>query len=168
MENNELTATPGDQDFLYEESQHLNTYVYATQGQRFLNWLIDNLLMRLGLTFLTGMAISLILSFIAPDFLNRIAASESSMGGELILLSLMIGYMNYIVYYTLCEKLFKGYTLGKIITGTRAIRQDGNELSFKDALLRSLSRCVPFEVFSGFSTLTWHDSWTDTMVVKAR
>ena len=168
MENNELTATPGDQDFLYEESQHLNTYVYATQGQRFLNWLIDNLLMRLGLTFLTGMAISLILSFIAPDFLNRIAASESSMGGELILLSLMIGYMNYIVYYTLCEKLFKGYTLGKIITGTRAIRQDGQELNFKDALLRSLSRCVPFEVFSGFSTLTWHDSWTDTMVVKAR
>ena len=68
MENNELTATPGDQDFLYEESQHLNTYVYATQGQRFLNWLIDNLLMRLGLTFLTGMAISLILSVIAPDF----------------------------------------------------------------------------------------------------
>jgi uncharacterized RDD family membrane protein YckC len=76
--------------------------------------------------------------------------------------------LNYIVYYTLCEKLLKGYTLGKLITGTRAIRQDGGELTFRNALLRSLSRCVPFEVFSGFNTLTWHDSWTDTKVIKAR
>ena len=47
-------------------------------------------------------------------------------------------------------------------------QQELGELTFKDALLRSLSRCVPFEVLSGFSTLTWHDSWTGTMVVKAR
>ncbi|MBK6634385.1 MAG: hypothetical protein IPG38_08770 [Chitinophagaceae bacterium] len=55
-----------------------------------------------------------------------------------------------------------------MVTGTRAIRQDGNELTFKDALLRSLCRLVPFEVFSGFNILTWHDSWTETMVIKAR
>lgn len=165
--NNDQIENATHQDLLTDESYNLNQYVYATQWQRFANWLIDNLLMRFGLSYLTGIAIGTLLGLMAPDFIASIA-DDGAMSGGLILLGLLIGYLNYIVYYTLCEKLFKGYTLGKIITGTRAIRQDGDELSFKDALLRSLSRCVPFEVFSGFSTLTWHDSWTDTMVVKSR
>lgn len=155
-------------DLLTDVADPLFQYQYGTQGQRFVNWLIDNLLMRYGLSYLTGMAVGSILALVAPDFLERIAFSEGSMSGGLILLSLLVGYLNYILYYTLCEKLFRGYTLGKIISGTRAIRQDGQELTFKDALLRSLSRCVPFEVFSGFNALTWHDSWTDTMVIKSR
>jgi hypothetical protein len=40
-------------------------------------------------------------------------------------------------------------------------------LTFKDALLRSLCRLIPFEVFSGFG-VPWHDSLTNTMVVKKR
>ncbi len=167
-ENNNLDANNEQEDLLAGESYIENHFEYATQGQRFLNWLIDNLLMRYGLSYLTGMAIGTLLALTAPDFLNELAYSENGMSGGILLLSLMVGYLNYIVYYTICEKLFRGYTLGKLITGTRAIRQDGKELTFKNALLRSLSRIVPFEVFSGFSTLTWHDSWTDTMVIKAR
>jgi uncharacterized RDD family membrane protein YckC len=167
-ENNNPVANAEQEDLLAGETYIDNHFEYATQGQRFLNWLIDNLLMRYGLSYLTGMAIGTLLALAAPDFLNELAYSEDRLSGGILLLSLMVGYLNYIVYYTICEKLFKGYTLGKIITGTRAIRQDGKELTFKNALLRSLSRIVPFEVFSGFSTLTWHDSWTDTMVIKAR
>ncbi len=155
-------------NLLADENFELDQYVYATQGQRFLNWLIDNILMRFGLAFVSGVGFSLILAAISPELLQKIANSTDRFSGPVLIFSLFVGYFNYIVYYTLCEKLFKGYTLGKLITGTKAIRQDGQELTFKDALLRSLSRCVPFEVFSGFSTLTWHDSWTDTMVVKAR
>ena len=167
-ENNELNSNSEQEDLLAEESYIDNHFVYATQGQRFLNWLIDNLLMRYGLSYLTGMAIGTLLALTAPDFLNELAYSESRLSGGILLVTFLVGYLNYVIYYTICEKLFRGYTLGKLITGTRAIRQDGNELTFKDALLRSLSRCVPFEVFSGFNTLTWHDSWTDTMVIKAR
>ncbi len=169
MENNNLLFESTEQkDFLADESYDLPQYVYAGQGQRFLNWLIDNLLMRFGLSYLSGLVIGVLLEAIAPEFLNIIAYSNGAISSELIALGVMIGYLNYIVYYTLCEKLFKGYTLGKIITGTRAVRRDGRELTIKNALLRSLSRCVPFEVLSGFSTLTWHDSWTDTMVIKSR
>ena len=167
-ENNELNSNSEQEDLLAEESYIDNHFVYATQGQRFLNWLIDNLLMRYGLSYLTGMAIGTLLALTAPDFLNELAYSESRLSGGILLVTFLVGYLNYVIYYTICEKLFRGYTLGKLITGTRAIRQDGNELTFKDALLRSLSRCVPFEVFSGFNTLTWHDSWTDTMVIKSR
>ena len=166
-ENNELNSNSEQEDLLAEESYIDNQFVYATQGQRFLNWLIDNLLMRYGLAYLTGMGVGLVIGIAAPDFFENISYSESIFS-PLWLIGILIAYLNYIIYYTLCEKLFRGYTLGKLITGTRAIRQDGGELTFRNALLRSLSRCVPFEVFSGFSTLTWHDSWTDTMVIKAR
>lgn len=167
-ENNNLNSNTEQEDLLAGEAYIDNHFVYATQGQRFLNWLIDNLLMRYGLSYLTGMAIGTLLAVTAPDFLNQLAYSEGRLSGGIILLGFLVGYLNYVIYYTISEKLFRGYTLGKLITGTRAIRQDGGELTFRNALLRSLSRCVPFEVFSGFNTLTWHDSWTDTMVIKAR
>jgi uncharacterized RDD family membrane protein YckC len=165
--NNDQTINDRQEDLLAEEAYIDNHFVYATQGQRFLNWLIDNLLMRYGLAYLTGMGLGLLIGIMAPEFFETVAYSEGTFG-IVFFLGILIAYLNYIIYYTLCEKLFKGYTLGKLITGTRAIRQDGGELTFRNALLRSLSRCVPFEVFSGFSTLTWHDSWTDTMVIKAR
>ena len=166
--NNSLSESTEQKDFLADESYDLQECVYASQSQRFLNWLIDNLLMRFGLSYLSGMVIGALLGAIAPDCLSKIVYSAGGMSSELIILGVMISYLNYIVYYTLCEKLFKGYTLGKLITGTSAIRQNGQELTLKNALLRSLSRCVPFELFSGFGTLTWHDSWTDTMVIKSR
>lgn len=156
-------------DILNDETDSIYQYEFATQGQRFLNWLIDNLLLQYGLSYLTGMAIGGLLGVIAPEFMYEISyPAPGETNWRLYVVAFLIAYSNYIIYYTLCEKLFKGFTLGKAITRTRAIREDGGELSFKDALLRSLCRCVPFEVLSGFSTLTWHDKWTNTMVVKAK
>lgn len=137
----------------------------ASTGQRFLNFLIDNLLMRFGLSFLTGAGVGVLLGLLFPEYILRI--SENPDGVDLLLLAYLIWIINTLLYYTICEKGFKGYTLGKLITGTRAIRNDGNELTFKDALLRSLCRLVPFEWLSGFG-YPWHDSWTNTMVIKSR
>jgi uncharacterized RDD family membrane protein YckC len=165
--NNETPLTDPSPDIL---SEYDVGYQYATRGQRFLNYLIDNLLMRFGLSYLTGILLGLFLQTFFPDYLYEIASDESS-GSSVFttnyLLALILAYFNYIVYYTICEKLFQGYTLGKLITGTKAVRLDGTALSFKDALLRSLSRIVPFEVFSGFG-IPWHDSWTNTTVIKTR
>ena len=138
----------------------------ASTGQRFLNFLIDNLLLRFGLSMLTGMAVGMTLAFVAPDYMLELSQSDNTFG--LWALSYLIVIVNYLVYYTICEKAFKGYTLGKLITGTRAVREDGNELTLRDALLRSLSRLVPFEVFSAFGGYPWHDSWTKTRVIKSR
>jgi len=140
-------------------------YKTATSGQRFLNWLVDNLLMRFGLSYVTGTLVGIIIGKLFPDYALRIADTQDTW--DLLLLGYAIGFFNYLLYYTICEKAFKGYTLGKLISGTRAIRDDGKELTFKDALLRSLSRLVPFEVFSGFGK-PWHDSWTNTQVIQVR
>lgn len=165
MENSSIPEYQFEQqDYLTYEADALFQYEYATQGQRFFNWLIDNLLMRFALSYITGFAVGYILNELWPDFLYDLVYSKGQMG--LWLLGYIIAIFNYIIYYTFCEKLCKGYTLGKLISKTKAIRQDGGELTFKDAFLRSLCRIVPFEVFSGFGKLTWHDQWTKTMIVK--
>jgi len=167
LENNPLSANEDRQvDYLASLEDPIFQIVEASTGQRFLNFLVDNILMRFGMSFLTGILIGLIIGVISPEFLNESLARQN-MGGYFLVLFL-VGYLNYIIYYTLCEKLFKGYTLGKIITGTRAIRTNGAELTFKDSLLRSLCRLVPFEPLSAFGGHPWHDRWTNTIVVKSR
>jgi uncharacterized RDD family membrane protein YckC len=141
-------------------------HIPATTGQRFLNWLIDNLLMSYGLSYVTGTAVGYMIGKFFPEYASHIVYDKNT--ADLLVLGYAIGFFNYLIYYTICEKAFRGYTLGKLITGTRAIRDDGQELSFKNALLRSLSRLVPFEVLSGFAYKPWHDLWTKTQVIKSR
>jgi uncharacterized RDD family membrane protein YckC len=160
MEDN---LQPAGEQHLFED---IIEYNQATQGQRFLNWLIDNLFMRFALSYVTGYVVGYLLAYIAPDLLLSIAYGNR--GFEYYLLALILGYFNYLLYYTFSEAAFKGYTLGKLLTGTKAIRNDGSNITFKDALLRSLCRIVPFEVFSGLGDEPWHDTWTKTTVIKTR
>ncbi|HEV7781603.1 MAG TPA: RDD family protein [Chitinophagaceae bacterium] len=167
MEENIQEKQPGDQaENIFDD--HVE-FTLASQGQRFLNLLIDVLLMRFLLSKATGYLLAYLLLAIAPDFLTELAYEvEGEKSWRFWVASIALGYINYLIYYTICEKAFKGYTLGKLITGTRAIREDGQELSFKDTLLRTLCRMIPFEVFSGFGARPWHDTITKTMVVKSR
>lgn len=163
MDNNSTSSLQTD---LLAEESNVFQFEFASTGQRFLNYLIDNLLMRYGLSYITGTAVGFLLASISPEFTRELFYGQNYL--SLFLVAYIIGVFNYTIYYTLCEKLFKGYTLGKLITGTRAIKNDGSELTFKDAILRSLSRLVPFEPFSGFGGHPWHDQWTNTMVIKSR
>lgn len=142
----------------------LNQYQEASNGQRFLNLLIDVLLMRFGLSLLTGRLVGELLVNYFPEFTIKLLDK----GFEYYLTIYIIGAVNIIFYYTIFEAFFRGHTLGKLITGTRAIRENGEELRFTDALLRSLCRLIPFEWFSGFGYRPWHDSWTRTIVIKTR
>jgi uncharacterized RDD family membrane protein YckC len=150
---------------LADELESYIQYEQATTGQRFLNWLIDNIAIRFGLFFLTGSLIVRMLYSLFPDFIETMLDEDNTVG--VYALSYMVSIFNYLVYYAISEQGFKGRTLGKLITGTKVVRTDLKELTFKDVLLRTLSRLVPFEVFSGFG-VPWHDSWTNTTVVKAR
>ena len=158
----EETITPQEEQHLFDSSV---MYTTAPQGSRFVNWLIDNLFMQFALGYATGYVAGMILASVAPEFL---VAAYYDKGMEYYFLIFILGLINTLVYYIFCEAAFKGYTLGKLITGTRAVRISGEPLSFRDVLMRSLSRLVPFEAFSGFGTAPWHDTWTKTTVIKAR
>ncbi|HUR65630.1 MAG TPA: RDD family protein [Chitinophagaceae bacterium] len=160
MEDNQL---PVQQENLFNDEV---MYTAASQGQRFINWLIDNILLRIVVAKLTVKILINFLLSVEPEFTYRNFGGDPTFAAYL--LSFVFVTFHYLFYYTICEKAFKGYTLGKLLSGTRAIRADGGELTVKDALLRSLSRMVPLEAFSGFSNQPWHDKWTKTTVVKAR
>lgn len=151
------------QDLLTDEANPYLQYEPASRGQRFLNYLIDNIVMRYTITYLTGYAVGYILGYLFPEFMRDVLESQNK--ATLLLIAYPIAIFNYLIYYTLLETLFKGKTLGKFLTRTRAIRLDGSELTFKDAFLRSACRLIPFEPFTGFG-IPWHDSITNTWVVR--
>jgi uncharacterized RDD family membrane protein YckC len=164
MPENTQQTEPG----LFDEFQQP---IRATRWQRFFNYVIDNIFMNYGLSFLTSAVVIALFPEQSTVLTEGFGPDPNSITPEelyaAILPGLVLGIINYLLYYTICEQAFKGYTLGKLITGTRAIRNDGKDLTFRDALLRSLSRLVPFEVLSGFGT-PWHDDWTKTQVIKTR
>lgn len=152
---------------LFDETELYN-YEDASNGQRFVNFFVDGLLLRLGLSYATSSLVIELLLATNPELAYKWFA-EDTPRLVAICVAYAIGSINYLFYYTFCEKVFKGYTLGKLVSGTRAIRQDGAELTFKDAFLRSLSRLVPFEQFSiWFGNGLWHDAWTKTRVIISR
>lgn len=137
----------------------------ASRGQRILNYIVDNVIMRFTITYVTGYGIGFILGTLFPEMMREINHNNNKF--FLYVMAYIIVCVNYIIYYTVSEKLFKGQTIGKLVTGTRAIRDDGQDLTIKDAFLRSVSRLVPLEPFSAFG-VPWHDSWTQTRVVRTR
>ena len=143
MEEN-MQVSSGEQSGIFDSYE---TYVDATRWSRFFNFVIDWLFMSYVLSYATGFILGAILGIIAPEFIAGLAY-QSEYSGDMILLNLALGYFNFLIYYTFCEKVFNGFTLGKLITGTKAIRIDGGSLTFRDAILRSLTRVVPFEILS--------------------
>lgn len=151
------------QQDLFQDGEFIE-YTEATLTQRFLNYLVDVVLMRYGISWLTTYLLVKFLMTVSPDLAYDLFGE-----GPLLFSTYLIAVLNHLVYYTICEKAFRGHTLGKLVTGTRVIRDDGEELTFKDALLRSLCRLVPFEAFSAWSERgLWHDVWTKTKVIQTR
>ncbi len=138
----------------------------ASKEQRCINFVVDNLIMKFSLAYATSIGFAWVLGLAFPVFRDMLFATDSWL--PIVVSIYMVSRVNYVIYYTICEKFFNGYTLGKLISGTRAIREDGDELTLKNAIHRSFSRFLPFEFLSGFSDRPWHDSWTKTTVIKSR
>src|SRR3954469_13355819 len=126
------------------EEQHLfddNRYhlVQATGGKRFLNYIIDRIIFYILINLLTfilallGVKIDVSLQQDSTDFVINM----------LIIVSLLYaGFMGFL------EFILKGKTIGKFLTGTRAVMEDGTRITLQKALLRGLCRLIPFNIFS--------------------
>lgn len=132
--------------------------VLASTGQRFLNYLIDVIIF------------DIIIAIVKVAFLYRITTLYVDYTFTNVLLRLLISYIGFVVLYFISESAFKGRTIGKFITGTKVINEDGTEPETRTYLLRSFSRIVPFEPFSalGNPCRPWHDKWTKTFVVDVQ
>ncbi len=133
----------------------------ASAGKRFVNYVID-LIVFMILAFVFGMASAIVVLIIYPDATDTL---DSDFEKYNLLFTLAI----QLSYYTILESS-SGRTIGKLITGTRVVDKRGRTPSFRTALLRSLSRIVPFNAFSflGTEPRGWHDTWTDTYVIDVK
>jgi uncharacterized RDD family membrane protein YckC len=135
---------------LADEVEQLPT---AGLGARFLNFVIDNIARMV----LVGI-VAFVLGLIFPK-----GEAEETLGTIFIIASVF-------GYYVILESVF-GWTIGKLVTGTRVVRFDGAKPSFPQILGRSFARFIPFEPFSllfGSSGQGWHDSLSGTRVVRVR
>jgi uncharacterized RDD family membrane protein YckC len=125
----------------------------AGMGARLLNVIIDYVIF---LVLLTIIAVSI--------RLIRPGMDESDAPGTVFGLALMAGY------YFVFEWIF-GWTIGKLITGTRVVAEDDGKPTLGQMIGRTLLRFLPFEPFSllfSKSNEAWHDSLSGTRVVKVR
>ncbi len=127
----------------------------APAGLRFANLLLDYGV-QIGLGFVIG--------FLAVEVWGE-AGYEWLMDIPDIVFGLVIGC----AYYLGFEWAF-GRTVGKLITGTRVVSASGERVGFGGIVGRTLCRLIPFEAFSflGAEARGWHDSMTNTYVVKCR
>ena len=135
----------------------------ASTGARFGNYVLDLIayyVVVFALSFLAG-GLSVALSD------GSLVDSMASGSGQLWIQ--LVSVIVYILYYTILEST-TGRSIGKFVTGTKVVTVHGEKPDFGKALLRSLSRAVPFGAFSAFSSSgrMWHDKWTDTYVIKVR
>jgi uncharacterized RDD family membrane protein YckC len=132
----------------------------ATQGQRFLNYLID-FAAQYVLSALIGVIAVLLSELLEINFLANWVGEMSK------LQEYLFGAIVLLTYYGLFETLF-ARTVGKFITKTVVVLEDGTKPNSATILKRTLCRFIPFEQFSFFggNTRGWHDTISDTYVVK--
>jgi hypothetical protein len=109
MEPNYEVQTAHQESDLFQDHE---TYKLASQGQRLLNFIIDNLFMRFVLSMATGYVTGY-LPAIAPDFLLEVAY-EIEIGPKTWkywLLVIILGYFNYLIYYIFVKWFLKATPL---------------------------------------------------------
>jgi uncharacterized RDD family membrane protein YckC len=138
--SNPYQAPQSDED-LPEQLGDADALTDASKGTRLSNLFID---------YVFTLAVNYVMV--------ALVGSRSNAG--LMIYPVMIGY------YVFFESIF-GATPGKMITKTRVVAIGGGKPSMGQIIGRTLSRFVPFEVFSFLGSLGtgWHDRWSGTRVV---
>lgn len=152
-----MQTNPGNQDLLTDFEAEL----YQASGNlRFINWLLDRCLF---------WGISWCFNLFWANFMRSAMADEEYWVRYSV--NLCVSFFLYGLTMGGIEALFRGKSLGKFVTGTRAVNWDGTVISPQKAFLRGLCRMVPLEAFSALANrppFPWHDRWTRTCVIEEK
>ena len=131
----------------------------SSRNKRFLNNLIDSFVFYLLIFALSAMFGA------GLGFSGNLEVLEDE--NTVTIFSYLLSYFTIFLYYSVFEYYSKGKTLGKYITKSRALREDGSVMKFSDCALRSVCRFIPFDRLSFLgSNRGWHDRFSKTMVVE--
>lgn len=140
---------------------YVDDNMLATKWQRFGNYFIDSLVYYF-IIFMTGV----------------IAGVSAELGSDEMLIwisnmtpftEIAYNWFIMVLYYIFMESLTQ-HSVGKYITGTIVMCDDGSKPDAGIIGVRTLCRLIPFEQFSFFGTLGrgWHDSLSKTYVVDKK
>jgi uncharacterized RDD family membrane protein YckC len=138
----------------------LDDNLLASSGARFLNYIID-VISFVVLFFLIIMFLGVLIGLFELTGLGAWLDNLGDLGWNII------GIIILMSYYLLTEGLL-GRSLGKLITGTVVVDENGEKPDFGTILKRSLCRLIPFDAFSFLGSRGWHDSMSDTYVVDKK
>lgn len=152
------------EDLLKEEPVIL--LVPASFRKRFANYVID--------FFLFCVLASFLLMALAPVYplVGKIMKQQPIGLADQLLITFFYGF-----YMSAMEAVLKGKTIGKFVTGTRAVQYSGYVITPQTAFVRGLIRMIPFpfEQISVFSASfeqmkwmppsPWHDRWSKSIVI---
>jgi uncharacterized RDD family membrane protein YckC len=157
MENTTDHLHSHESEIRATDGQASNELPYAGNGKRFLNFVLDMLVM---FVVIVISSLGLMIAGLG-DAVNSIEHIPNFAFGVIISL----------IFYFPFEAL-TGRTPGKMITGTRVVQENGSRATMAQILGRSLIRCVPFEPISFFigegPVKGWHDKWSKTTVIRTR
>ena len=121
----------------------------ASSGKRFANMIID----------LIGYYVLAAIIGIGLGIVGKVSYLEGISGTFFSILIMFI-------YFFVLESLF-GKSLGKMITKTKVVMEDGSKPSNVQIMKRTLGRFIPFDGFSFLGkSIGWHDSISKTRVVN--
>lgn len=119
-----------DPGFLHEIEQEM--YVDpVSPGVRFTNFIVDRIVM-IAIVFAIAFVWAAIAYSRGENIENSIIMQDTL---QAKLIDYVVTQLLTILYYTISEAATKGRTLGKMVTGTIVITDDGRPFTFKDALL---------------------------------
>ncbi len=147
-------------EYNYQQDFEVTDDILATNQQRLLNYLIDY-----GVQILIGGALGAGIGFISyflgkPEVLDFIANMNR-------IEEYIFGIIITLIYYNLTE-IFMARSIGKFVTKTVVVMEDGSKPDYKTIMIRTICRIIPFNHFSFLGTPCrgWHDSLSKTYVVK--
>ena len=158
--------TPTTTDLLFDLENEI-IHEHASKAMRLVNFIIDMIIVGIINSVIGGMIQMMVFAAYISDIGTNASDFSLTMPLALMFSVWVIQIVLFLGYFTICEKLINGRTIGKMVTGTMALREDGAPLSWKNAILRSLCRLIPFEPFVAiFTDYPWHDDFTRTIVIK--
>ncbi len=135
----------------------------------------DDIIAKLELRLINWILDIIMLIFLFLFLITIVIAVSQSYGNQAIPTYLIvnpIGQFTFItairlIYYIFFETFF-GQTIGKFITKTIVVDENGERVTHEVILIRTLCRLIPFYEFSffGIPSRGWHDRISKTYVVS--
>ena len=141
------------------EMNHVKKHPIASRDLRFINHIIDGFI-----TLGISVFIAIVLFYLFSSDSNLFFNSEE---GSFRIFSYVIVGLTTIIYYITSESFLYGKTIGKFVTGTRAVTLDNQKMDLGTTINTSFYRLVPFNAWSfiGGRPMGWHDDWSSTKVI---